>query len=283
MIKKRLQDLLHNPKARANPKDAGDLTPKDPDPEKVETTPVPAGELAGKVALVTGGNRGIGAAIALALAEAGADVVVNYLTGESEARDVQTKIRALDRECITVGADVSSSVEVAGMLTAIERQLEHVSIFVHCVGLFKPKPFLEIDESDWNKILGINLKSAFLITQAVVPSMIENRWGRIIYMASMVSQMGAPNPHYVASKAGIIGLTRSYAGLLARHGITVNAIAPALIATENPNPEICVGPEMVPVGRFGKVQEVSDVAMMLVRSGYITGQTINVNGGVFMT
>ncbi|MFZ0429985.1 MAG: SDR family oxidoreductase, partial [Acidobacteriota bacterium] len=128
-----------------------------------------------------------------------------------------------------------------------------------------------------------NLKSVFLVTQAVLPAMRRARWGRIINLSSVAAQTGGVvGPHYAASKAGILGLTRAYAALLAREGITVNAIAPALIETEMVRSNPRARPDLIPVGRFGRTDEVSDIVVMLATNGYITGQTINVNGGWYM-
>ena len=133
-------------------------------------------------------------------------------------------------------------------------------------------------------LIDVNLKSCFLVTQAVLPGMRSRKWGRIINISSVAAQTGGVvGPHYAASKAGMLGLTRFYASRLAKEGITVNAIAPALIATEmvaaNPNAR----PDLIPVGRFGDVDEVAEVAVMLARNGYLTGQTINVNGGWYLS
>lgn len=236
--------------------------------------------LTGRVALVTGGSRGIGRAIAVALGHAGADVVVNYRTREKEAGDACVEIEKLGRRAVAVRADVSVAAEVARLVATAQRELGSVAILVNNAGVTRPQPLEEITESDWDEILAINLKSVFLVTQAVVPKMRAARWGRIINLSSVAAQTGGVvGPHYAASKAGILGLTHSYARLLAKEGITVNAIAPALIETEmvrcNPNAR----PDLIPVGRFGTVGEVADVAVMLARNGYVTGQTLNVNGG----
>lgn len=140
-----------------------------------------------------------------------------------------------------------------------------------------------MSEESWNDIIQVNLSSVFLMTQAVLPGMRARRWGRIINLTSVAAQLGSTmGVHYAAAKAGVIATTKSYARLLAKEGITVNAIAPALIATEmvtsNPN----IKPDMIPVGRFGEVDECGDVAVLLASNGYITGQTIGVNGGMFM-
>jgi 3-oxoacyl-[acyl-carrier protein] reductase len=241
-------------------------------------------DLSEKVAVVTGASRGIGRAIAIALAKAGADVAVNYRTHADQANQVCSEIESAGRRAVAIRADVSMATDVSRLVETVEQQLGRIAILVNNAGVTRPQPLEEITEHDWDEILAINLKSMFLMTQAVLPMMRVARWGRIINLSSVAAQTGGVvGPHYAASKAGILGLTHSYAHLLAKEGITVNAIAPALIETEmvtsNPNAR----PDLIPVGRFGTVDETSDVAVMLARNGYITGQTINVNGGWYMT
>src|SRR5271157_2130171 len=242
------------------------------------------GELSGKVSLVTGASRGIGRAIAVALGEAGVDVAVNYLTQEGAAQETCERVRACGRRAVAIRADVSQAAEVAQLVRTVEEQLGPVEILVNNSGITRPQPLDKITEKDWDELLDTNLKSMFLVTQQVVPGMRARHWGRIINLSSVAAQTGGVvGPHYAASKAGIIGLTHSYATSLIRDGITVNAIAPALIETEmvtsNPN----ANPNLIPMGHFGSVEEVADVAVMLARNGYITGQTINVNGGWYMS
>jgi 3-oxoacyl-[acyl-carrier protein] reductase len=241
-------------------------------------------ELKGKVALVTGGSRGIGAAISLALAKAGADVAVNYQSRADEAQKVCSSIQKLDRRAATVQADVSQSAAVQEMVSKIERELGPVSILVNNAGIARQQKVEDIREADWDEIIDVNLKSAFLVTQAVLPAMRAARWGRIINLSSVAAQTGGVvGPHYAASKAGLIGLTHSYASRLAKEGITANAIAPALIETEMVTSNLSAKPDLIPVGRFGTADEVADVAVVLAKDGYITGQTINVNGGWYFS
>lgn len=241
-------------------------------------------DLEGKVALVTGGDRGIGAAISLALAKAGANVAVNYRSRAELAEQICAEIRNLGRHTAAIQADVSKSGAVKQMISDIERELGAVNILVNNAGIARPQKIEEITEADWDEIIDVNLKSAFLVTQAVLPAMRTAGWGRIINISSVAAQVGGlVGPHYASSKAGMIGLTHSYARRLAKEGITANAIAPALIETDMVISNLNATPELIPVGRFGKVAEVADVVVMLAINGYITGQTIGVNGGWYMS
>jgi 3-oxoacyl-[acyl-carrier protein] reductase len=241
-------------------------------------------DFTGKVALVTGASRGIGQAVAFALAEAGADIAVNYRHREAQALETVRSIDRLGRRAIPVRADVSLATEVADMVAVIEADLGQVDILVNNAGIVSAKPLPEISEADWDEMLAINLKSAFLVIQRVLPGMRARRWGRIINLSSVAAQTGGvTGPHYAASKAGLLGLTHSYARQLVKEGITVNAIAPALIETEMVTGNLNVTPLMIPVGRFGTPDEVAAVVVLLARDGYITGQTINVNGGWYMS
>jgi len=242
------------------------------------------GDLSGKVALVTGGSRGIGRRIALSLARRGASIAINYLKREAEAERVLFEVRDLGSQGITVRADVSKQSDVARMTDVVTDRLGPVQILINNAGIAKPQPIREIGEKDWDEIIDVNLKSAFLATQAVLPGMRAAGWGRIINISSVAAQVGGVvGPHYAASKAGMIGLTHYYASRLSKEGITVNAIAPALIETEMVTGNLNARPDLIPVGRFGTVDEVADVAVMLACNGYITGQTINVNGGWYMS
>ena len=242
------------------------------------------GNLNGKVALVTGANRGIGKAIALELAKEGATVAVNYLDRKDDADNVCSQILKMGGRAIAVQADVSKAADVSRMLETVQRELGEVSILVNNAGIARPQPIEQITERDWDEILEVNLKSMFLVSQAVLPAMRKHRWGRIINLSSVAAQLGGIiGPHYAASKAGCIGLTHSYANLLAREGITVNAIAPALIETEMITSNPKAQPDKTPVGRFGTIEEVAQAAVMLACNAYITGQTINVNGGWYMS
>jgi 3-oxoacyl-[acyl-carrier protein] reductase len=240
--------------------------------------------LSGRVALVTGASRGIGKAIVIALAETGADVAVNYRVQAEAAEAVCQTIRAAGRKCIAVQADVSITADVERLVKTVENELGPVGILVNNAGIGKLIPPDQVTEEIWNEYLRVNLTSVFLVTQRVLPGMRAARWGRIINLSSVAAQYGSViGPHYAATKAGILGLTRSYASQFAKEGITANAIAPALIETDM----VAALPKdiasRIPVGTIGHPDEVGRIAVMLAQSSYITGQTINPNGGLYMT
>jgi 3-oxoacyl-[acyl-carrier protein] reductase len=237
-----------------------------------------------RVALITGGSRGIGAAVAIALAGAGSDVVVNYRERADAAKRVCSEITGMGGKAIAVQADVSIAAEVKRMVAQVEAQLGAIDILVNNAAIAHPRKLEEITEAEWDEVLTVNLKSVFLVTQAVVGGMRQRKWGRIINLSSVAAQTGgAVGAHYAASKAGIIGLTHSCASAFVKDGITVNAIAPALIETDmvtsNPN----ANPNLIPMGHFGSVDDVASVAVMLAMNDYLTGQTISVNGGWYMS
>lgn len=239
--------------------------------------------LSGKVALVTGGSRGIGRAIAVALAHAGCNVAVNYRERRGEAESTAGEIRQAGRRSAVIQADVSRGSEVTGLARAVESELGPIDILVNNAGALRIQKMEEIREEDWNEMIAVNLTSCFLMTQAVLPGMRARRWGRVINLSSVAGQAGSVfGLHYSAAKAGMIGLTRSYARLLAKEGITVNVISPALIATEMVTANPMIKPDMIPMGRFGEMEEIADVALMLAGNAFITGQTLGVNGGLYL-
>jgi Dehydrogenases with different specificities (related to short-chain alcohol dehydrogenases) len=238
----------------------------------------------GRIALVTGSSRGIGRAIALALAQSGADIALNYRSRSEEAREVEAEIQRLGRRCVAIQADVSLSNETKRLVEETTKQLGPIDILINNAGIARVQPIDEIAEADWDELIAVNLKSCFLLTQAVLPGMRAKGWGRIVNISSVAAQTGGVvGPHYAASKAGMLGLTHFYANRFAKEGITVNAIAPALVETEMVTANLNARPDLIPVGRFGHVNEVAEAAVMLVRNAYITGQTINVNGGWYMS
>ena len=235
-----------------------------------------------RIAVVTGGGRGIGKAIALALAEAGCDVAVNYVSRQADAEQTAEAIEALGRRVLVVHGDVSKSADVTALVAEVEKQLGPVDVLVNNAGRATFESIEQMTEASWNDTLQLNLTSVFLTTQAVLPGMRARKWGRIINLTSVAAQAGSVMAvHYSAAKAGVIAATKSYARLLAKEGVTVNAISPALIGTEMVASNPHIKPDMIPVGRFGRVEECADVAVLLARNGYITGQTISVNGGMY--
>jgi 3-oxoacyl-[acyl-carrier protein] reductase len=239
-------------------------------------------DLQNRIALVTGSSRGIGKAIALALAKEGADLAVNYHKQAEAAESVAAEIKRLGRRAITIQADVSESAQVDRLFTEVEKNLGTVDILLNNAGIASALSPSQITEADWHETIRVNLTSVFLVTQRALPAMRAKRWGRIINLSSVAAQYGGiVGPHYSASKAGIIGLTRSYAFFLAKEGITVNSIAPALIETDMIANLPALTPDRLPVGSFGSVDEVARIAVLLAQSSFITGQTINPNGGVY--
>src|SRR5262245_12893613 len=237
-------------------------------------------DLQGRVALVTGAARGIGRAIALALAQTGADVAVNYREREADARVVADRVRDLGRRTMTVRADVSDSSAVKSMVGAIASELGGVDVLVNNAGMAIRRGLDDLTEADFDRTIAVNLKSAFLCTQAVLPYMRARRWGRIVNISSGAARgAGVVGLHYNASKAGMEGLTRGYSARLATAGITVNAIAPSLIATDmSPNrPEVAA---RIPLGRLGLPDEVAQAVLMVISNAYMTGQTVQLNGGL---
>jgi len=241
-------------------------------------------EIQGRIALVTGGSRGIGRAICLALAAAGADVAVNYRRQEAAAEAVCAQIRKTGRRALKIAADVTAEEDVRRLVASIEETLGPIAILVNNAGIAEAVRLEELTVAIWEKTIAANLTSVFRVTQAVVPGMRRQRWGRIISISSTAAQTGGIiGPHYAASKAGIHGLTHAYASLLVRDGITANVIAPALIETDMIRGHTRATPDRIPVGRFGRPEEVAGAVLMLARNAYVTGQTIHVNGGAYMS
>ncbi len=233
---------------------------------------------------MTGASRGIGAGIAIALARTGANVAVNYRERADAAKAVCGEINGIGRKAVAVQADVSRAADVKRMIREVEGSLGSIDILVNNAAIAHPRKFEDITEEEWEEIFAVNLKSVFLVTQGVIGGMRQRKWGRIVNLSSVAAQTGgAVGAHYAASKAGIIGLTHSCASSYVRDGIIVNAIAPALVETEmvtsNPN----ASPALIPMGHFGKVDDVASVAVMLAMNEYVTGQTLSVNGGWYMS
>jgi 3-oxoacyl-[acyl-carrier protein] reductase len=238
-------------------------------------------DLGGRVALVTGGGRGIGKAIALILAEAGADVAVNYRARADAAEATAAAIRKLGRRAALVRADVSIAAEVQAMVDDVEKSLGKIDILVNNAGISEPCGIEELTEALFERTLTVNLKSAFLCTQAVLPGMRARGFGRIVNVSSGAARgAGAVGVHYNASKAGMEGMTRGYAARVVKDGVTVNAVAPSLIATEMIKPHRLDNLPKIPLGRLGNVEEIASIVLMVVGNPYMTGQTVAANGGM---
>ncbi len=242
-------------------------------------------DLSNRVALVTGSGRGIGRAIALKLAEAGATVVVNDI-GEA-AESVAEEIRAMSRQSLAVLADVSSSEDVARLVETAVATFGKVDILVNNAGIARDQLVMRMSDEDWDRVINIDLKSVFLCTRTAIRHMIKQRWGRIISMASIVGIVGnRGQANYAAAKAGIIGFTRSVAKEVASRGITANAIAPGFIDTEMTqrlDEDWKQGiKRQIPLGYFGSPQDVAEAVAFLAseEARYITGQVLGVDGGM---
>ncbi|MCF4113497.1 MULTISPECIES: 3-oxoacyl-[acyl-carrier-protein] reductase [Dethiosulfovibrio] len=243
----------------------------------------------GRVALITGGSRGIGKAIALELASRGLRVVVNYRSSSEAADEVVKNISDLGGEAMAGRADVSDPDQVKELFKTISKEFGPVEILVNNAGITRDGLLMRMKESDWDAVIDGNLKSAYLCSKDGVKVMAKGRWGRIVNIASVVGLIGNPGQaNYCASKAGIIGLTKSIAREYAQRGITVNAVAPGFIATDMTDilPE-SVKDEMlksVPAGRAGTVEDVAKAVAFLVSedASYINGQVIAVDGGMTM-
>jgi len=242
-----------------------------------------------KVAIVTGASRGLGRAVAFALAGAGAKVVVNYAGSADKAAEVVDEIGAQGGQAVAIQADVSNAVDVARLIDGALEAFGRIDILVNNAGITRDTLLLRMKEDDWDSVLNTNLKGVFLTTKAVAKPMMKQRFGRIINLASVVGLTGnAGQANYAAAKAGIIGFTKSMAKELGSRGITVNAVAPGLIDTdmtaklgEDLRAQMMAG---IPLGRMGLPEDVASLVAFLVSDGanYITGQTINVDGGMVM-
>jgi 3-oxoacyl-[acyl-carrier protein] reductase len=245
--------------------------------------------LEGKTAIVTGSSRGLGRAIALAIAREGADVLVNFASREESAKEVAAAIEQLGRRAILHRADVSDGVQARAMVQAAAAAFGRVDILVNNAGITLPKGPLETSEAEWDRVMAVNLKSVFLCSQAVAEGMIAQGGGRIINIASTAGQTGGlSGPAYCASKAGVEGLTKSLARAFARHNVLVNAIAPALIDTEIlywRTPEQWKETlESIPLRRLGDPNDLAEAVVFLASNGgnFVTGATLDVNGGLHM-
>jgi 3-oxoacyl-[acyl-carrier protein] reductase len=229
---------------------------------------------------VTGGSRGIGAAIAVALAEAGAAVAVNYRERADAADALVAGLNTADHRAIAVAADVSQADAVEKMIARVNAALGPIDILVNNAGIAIVRGVDDLTEADFDRTIAVNLKSAFLCTRAVVAAMRAKKWGRIVNVSSGAARgAGAIGPHYNASKAAMEGLTRGYAARLVKDGITVNSVAPSLIDTDMMSGRSDLAAR-IPLGRFGHPEEVAQAVMMALGNAYMTGQTIVLNGGM---
>jgi acetoacetyl-CoA reductase/3-oxoacyl-[acyl-carrier protein] reductase len=244
-----------------------------------------------KAAIITGGGRGIGRAIALALAQQKIDVVLSYLTRRETCEQTAAEVRKLDVQSVVVQADVTQRESVRGMVALAVEKLGRIDILVNNAGILQQKPFGTITDEDWDTMLAANLKSVFLCSQEVLPVMTRQGGGCIVNISSSGGQLGGMLAvHYAASKAGVISLTRSLARVGAPHGIRVNCVTPGLIETEMSVKEINSEAgrqkisQQIPLSRAGSVDEVAAAVAFLVSdaASYITGQSLNVNGGLYM-
>src|SRR5437588_1898172 len=237
-------------------------------------------DLSAHVALVTGASRGIDAAIALRLAESGNAVAVNYRERAAEADAVVAAIKTKGGRAVAVAADVSQAAAVAGLVEQVTSALGPIDILVNNAGMAIVRGVDDLTEDDFDRTIAVNLKSAFLCTQAVLPAMRTRQWGRIVNISSGAARgAGAIGVHYNASKAGMEGLTRGYAARLVKEGITVNAVAPSLIETDMMRGRSHLA-RNIPLGRLGQPEEVAQAVLMVLGNDYMTGQTIVLNGGM---
>lgn len=241
-------------------------------------------ELAGKTCLVTGASRGIGRACAIFLAKEGCPVAVNYRESEEGAAETCRTIEEAGGRALPFRADVSRAPEVEVLVASVKEKLGPIYVLVNNAGIAPMRAPDELTEEIWDETITVNLKSTFLVTQAVLPDMRAAGWGRIINVSSNAAFTGGRvGPHYASSKAGMNGLTHSYSSFYAKEGITVNSLAPAGIWTDMLENDLKLKKPYAPVPRFGHVDEVAEAAVMFARCGFITGQTLLINGGFYMS
>lgn len=246
-------------------------------------------KLEGKTAIVTGASRGIGRSIAIELAKNGANVVVNYSGNEEKAKETAKEVEASGAKALVFRADVSNADDVQAMLKETISTFGGIDILVNNAGITKDNLLMRMKENDWDQVMDINLKSVFLTTKAVARPMMKQRKGKIINVSSIVGVMGnAGQANYVASKAGVIGLTKTSAKELAPRGINVNAVAPGFIETDMTGElgeDVQTSmKQMIPLERFGQPEDIAKAVVFLASddADYITGQTIHIDGGMVM-
>jgi 3-oxoacyl-[acyl-carrier protein] reductase len=239
-------------------------------------------DLTGKVALVTGASRGIGAATAVRLAEAGADVAVGCGRNREAAEEIAGKITGLGRRAVVMPGDMADPDVPRQIVAETSERLGPVDVLVANAGTGIRMDLGDVDVAAWDHDMAVNLRAPFLLAQAVAPHMRGQRFGRIVFLSSVAAFLGGIlSPQYTASKAGLIGLTHNLAATLAPHGITVNAITPGLIATDmlTGDPRLDALERSVPAGRLGQPAEVADLIVAVAQNAYMTAQTVSVDGG----
>ena len=247
-------------------------------------------ELSGRTAFVTGGSRGIGRSICIALAEAGADIALNYSAADDRARDVVKHLKEkLKVKAEAYKADISDESYVRTMVEKIEKTFGRVTILVNNAGINRDKSFVRMTRAMWDEVLGVNLNGPFNVTNALLPGMIEEGWGRVINISSMGGQTGNfGQANYTVTKGGLIAFTMTLAREVARKGVTVNAVSPGYTATDMtagmPDAVKDQVQQLIPMGRMGKPEEIASTVAFLAgpKSSYITGQVLSVNGGMYM-
>jgi acetoacetyl-CoA reductase len=246
------------------------------------------GKLDSKIALVTGGSRGIGKAIALELAKAGAKIALNYRSSAAEAQSVADEIKALGGDAFVAQGDVGDSAQARNLVKQVLAHYGTIDILVNNAGITRDMFFKKLTDEAWHEVIKTNLDSVYYVTSAALPAMLEKNYGRIISISSFVGQKGnLAQTNYAATKAGLIGFSKSLALETARNNVTVNTINPGFIATdmvlsirEDVQQKLI---DQVPMRRFGTPEEVAKAVLFLAADGdYITGQQINVNGGIYM-
>jgi acetoacetyl-CoA reductase len=244
-------------------------------------------KLAGKIAVVTGGSRGIGAAIAKGLGSAGATVVINYNHSDEAAQAVVNDIKAMGASAIAMQADISAAEDTKVFIEKVLEQFGRIDILVNNAGITRDKSFKKMSFEEWHKVIDTNLSSAFNTCKIALPSMLEQKYGRIINISSVIGQSGGfGQTNYASAKAGLIGFSKSLALETAKAGVTVNCICPGYIATEM----VTAMPEkvkeaiiaMVPMKKLGEPEEIAKGVLFVCDSEYMTGQCLNLNGGLYM-